>query len=318
LETKFRADPSALKQDKWELKMIRHIFLCILLISTTHTLNAEEVKINSEGLTLNANLNLADGKSMADGIVLMVHGTFAHKDMEIMSVLQEGLLERNISNLAINLSYSQDNRHGMLGCKNVQNSLDADAIKEIGVWVNWLNTQGAYKITILGHSSGGNRLARYLASSVDENIAAAVMIAPPVGRAGKSVQRYKKSHGTDLKPILAKALALVEAGKGNSLMDATGFLFCPKTVVSAATFVDNYTDSPDRDTPTVIQRLTLPILVVVGTNDTIVSDLIPVMRSNLQSNVNFVEIEDAGHFFLDFFGEDLVDTVEEFLNTDNS
>ncbi|MEK9725450.1 MAG: hypothetical protein VW405_18500, partial [Rhodospirillaceae bacterium] len=35
---------------------------------------AEEVRITSGGLTLNARLELAEGKTLADGVVLMVHG----------------------------------------------------------------------------------------------------------------------------------------------------------------------------------------------------------------------------------------------------
>ena len=37
------------------------------------------------------------------------------------------------------------------------------------------------------------------------------------------------------------------------------------------------------------------------------------MRGSTQANVRFIEIEDAGHFFLDFYGEDLADLIAEFL-----
>jgi len=47
------------------------------------------VKVPYGSLTLNANLNIADGKTLSNGVVLMLHGTLAHKDMEIMRALQD-------------------------------------------------------------------------------------------------------------------------------------------------------------------------------------------------------------------------------------
>ena len=69
---------------------------------------AEEVKINHGGLTLNADLELAGGKTLADGVVLMTHGLLAHKGMEIMTALKGLLAERGLNTLAINLSLNLD------------------------------------------------------------------------------------------------------------------------------------------------------------------------------------------------------------------
>ena len=96
--------------------MLRFTIAAFLICATALASTAEEVKMSHDRLTLNANLNIAEGRTLADGVVLMVHGTLAHKDMEIMAMLQELLIERDISNLAINLSYAQDDRHGMNDC----------------------------------------------------------------------------------------------------------------------------------------------------------------------------------------------------------
>lgn len=289
------------------------ICACLMLAFSTLPSNAEEVKIPFQGLTINANLNLADGKSIEDGIVLLVHGTFAHKDMEIMTVLQDGLLERGFSSLNINLSYSTDDRHGMFGCENVQNRLDADGVEEIGIWADWLRAQGATQIIVFGHSRGGNHVVRYVAETKDPTIIAAVLAAPPAAGSSNSAENYKARHDTELEPILARAVALVDADKGDTPLVGVGFSFCADTTVTAATFVDNYVEYPDRDTPTVIQRIEIPVLVAVGTEDTVATGLAPAMSEITQDNVTFVEIEDAGHFFLDFFGEDLLDAAEEFI-----
>jgi len=285
------------------------------LASVQNPVRAEEVRTQFHGLTVNANLNLADGKSIEDGIVLLLHGSFAHKDMEIMTALQNGLLERGYSSLNINLSYATEDRHGMFGCENVQDRLDSGAIEEIDHWISWLKEQGVTRVVGFGHSRGGNQIARYMANTRDSILAAAVLAAPPAQVSMNSADNYQERHGTPLAPLLATASALVDEGKGQTALEGVGFQFCESTSVTAATFVDNYVEYPDRDTPTVLERLDTPVLVAVGTADEVVSGLAPAMKAMDKANVTFVEIEDAGHFFLDFFAEDLLDAADDFLRS---
>ena len=279
---------------------------------------AEEVKIKNGGLTLNANLNLAPGKSLADGIVLMLHGTLAHKDMEIMSVLQDTLIERNISNLAINLSLAQDDRYGMLDCSKPHRHKDTNASKEIRLWVDWLKAMGAGAITILGHSRGGNQVARYVADRPDAVVKSTVLISPGTWKPEKLSRNYKKNYKKDLAPLLEKARALVKANQGDNLMEGVDILYCPNTIVAANTFVDYYNELPYMDTPSLIKRIKLPVLAVVGDNDQVVPEFLGRMTGTKQANVKFVVVEDAGHFFLDLFGEDLADAIAEFVNAGSS
>lgn len=277
-------------------------------------LEAEEVKIKHGDLTLNANLNLANGKSLADGIVLMLHGTLAHKDMEFMRSLQDTLVERNISNLAFNLSLAKDNRHGMLNCSGPHRHKDTNAVKEIGLWVDWLRARGTGTITILGHSRGGNQVARYVADIPNNGIKRTVIISPGTWEPEKLSRNYKKNYKTDLVPIIEKAKALVDSNKGDNLMEGVDLLYCPNTIVAANTFVDYYNESPYLDTPSVIKRIKSPVLAVVGDNDQVVPEFLGRMMGVKQINVKFVVVEDAGHFFLDLYGEDLADAIADFVN----
>ena len=279
---------------------------------------AEEVKIKHGDQTLNANFNLAPGKSLADGVVLMLHGTWAHKDMEIMRGLQDTLIERNISNLAFNLSLGQDNRHGMIDCSGPHRHKDTNAGKEIELWVDWLKAKGADKITILGHSRGGNQVARYVADKPDAVIKHTVLISPGTWRRGELARSYKKSYKKDLAPLLEKAQALVKANKGDELMEGIDILYCRNTLVAATTFADYYKELPDRDTPSVIKRIKLPLLAVVGDKDRIVPTFAGRMKGTKQANVKFILVEDAGHFFLDLFVEDLADAIAAFVNGESS
>jgi pimeloyl-ACP methyl ester carboxylesterase len=282
---------------------------------------AEEVKIKHDGLTLNANLNVALGKKLADGVVLMLHGSLAHKDMEIMRALQEMLLERGISNLAFNLGLAQDDRHGMNDCAGPHRHKDSNALKEIALWVDWLKAKGAGPITVLGHSRGGNQIARYVAGTPDAPdsiVKRAVLVAPATWQPGKDPQGYSKRYQKDLAPLLETARALVKAGKGSELMEGVDFVYCPNTKVAAATFVDYYRDSPDRDTPSVIKRIKMPVLAVVASNDRVNPKFAGRMKGTRQANVKFVVVEGSGHFFRDLFGEDVADAIAKFVGTGSS
>ena len=299
--------------------------LLLLTIATVITvvlgfqpLEAEEVKIKYGTLTVNANLNLAPGKSYADGIVLMLHGTLAHKDMEFMRGLQDTLVERSISNLAFNLSLARDKRHGMLDCSGPHQHKDTNAVKEVGLWVDWLKAKGARKITILGHSRGGNQVARYVADKSDAAIKGTVLISPGTWEPKELSRNYKKNYKKDLVPLLEKARALVRANQGDNFLEGVDFLYCPKTTVAANTFVDYYNEFPYLDTPSVIKRIKSPVLAVVGDNDQVVPEFLNRMMGTEQTNVQFEVVEDAGHFFLDLFGEDLADLISDFVNAENS
>jgi pimeloyl-ACP methyl ester carboxylesterase len=293
------------------------VAVVLTVVMEFQPLKAEEVKIKHGDLTLNANLNLAPGMSLADGIVLMLHGTLAHKDMEFMRGLQDTLVERSISNLAFNLSLARDNRHGMLDCSGPHRHKDTNAVKEIGLWVDWLKTKGAGAITILGHSRGGNQVARYVADNPDASIRRTVLISPGTWKPEKLSRNYKKNYKKDLVPLLEKARALVKINQGDDLMEGLDILYCPNTIVAADTFVDYYNEFPYLDTPSVIKRIKSPVLAVVGDNDQVVPEFLERMVGTKQANVKFVVVEDAGHFFLDLFGEDLADAISDFVNDGN-
>jgi len=274
---------------------------------------AEEVKINHGGLTLNADLELAGGKTLADGVVLMTHGLLAHKGMEIMTALKGLLAEWGLNTLAINLSLDLDDRHGMVDCPTPHRHRDADAMGEIAAWVVWLNNKGAGPVTLLGHSRGGNQAARYAAGNPDPAVKRLVLVAPATSNPGKPARGYYRRYKKDLAPLLKKARDLMAAGKGDALMKDVDFLYCPKTTVTAATFADYYGANPERDTPSVIRRITLPVLAVAGGSDRVNPHFGKKMKKLPQANVKLVVIEDAGHFFRDLFGEDLADAIAEFI-----
>lgn len=285
------------------------IMLCFVVTPT----QAEEVKLKHNNLTLNANLELAAGKAIADGVILMTHSGLAHGQMETMSYLQQLLKEAGYSSLAITLSLSIDNRHGMLDCKTTHRHRFADAADEIGAWMNWLGQKGARKIALLGHSRGAGHTALFAAERDSDLVKAVVLLAPDT-RATNDAAAYQQAHGKPLAPVLKLAQEKVAAGKGDSLLEHTGILYCRDTSVSANTIVSYYGPDPRLDTPYLVPRIAKPALIVIAGSD----ELVVGFRDSFTpladgKRVQLKVVEGAGHFFRDLYSDDAVDAVRQFL-----
>ena len=139
---------------------------------------AEEVKNTYNGLTVNANVVLAEGKTLADEIVLFTHGTTTHNGRETYQSIQNLLAENGISSIAPNLSYDQNDRHGEIDCTKPQSHTHDDAMTEIDFWVKWLAKQGTQSITLMGHSRGGNQTAWYSIEQDSDLIKNVILVAP--------------------------------------------------------------------------------------------------------------------------------------------
>ena len=299
--------------------VIRYSSHLVILFTIVGTLffsaanaGSKEIKINHGNLILNAELNLSDGKTLKDGVVLMVHGTLAHSDMDTIKNLAAVLNERNFNTLAINLSLGIDNRHGMYDCRVPHRHKHLDALDEIAAWFDWLEAQGAGDVALLGHSRGGNQVTRFAAERGHSNLISIIMLAPSQG-GGRSPKSYEKAHGKPLNEILRKAKALVKAGKGTQILSGTDILYCPSSDVAAETFLSYYNQDPRANTVNLLPTLKVPALVVAGGNDTVVRGL-PERIKSIADGIRLVlaVVEDADHFFLDLFAEDVADHIEKF------
>jgi pimeloyl-ACP methyl ester carboxylesterase len=276
---------------------------------------AEEVKIKQGPLTLNGELTIAKDKSLKDGIVLLVHGTLAHNAMDTIKNLAGTLNERGVSTLAVNLSLGLDDRHGMYDCKVPHRHHHLDALGEIGLWVKWLKEKVAGDITLFAHSRGGNQATRYATETADPGIKRLVLLAPATFDAKAAAAGFERTHKQPLAAVLAKAEALVKAGKGAEMMPKVGLLYCPEADAAAATFVSYYKPDPRFDTPSILKELKVPALVVAGGKDTVVRGLPERVKPMADGKrLSFGLVGDADHFFLDLYAEDVADLIEKFLS----
>ncbi|OOZ34408.1 alpha/beta hydrolase [Solemya velesiana gill symbiont] len=277
--------------------------------------SAGEVRQEFRGKTLNGMLVLADGKAVADGLILITHSLIQHNGREPMPYVQELFKQHGYNSLAINYSLEIDDRHGPFDCMEPHRYTLNRSLDEIGAWVNWLKEQGVTKLILFGHSYGGNEIARYAANNDEDAIKGVVLLGP--GTADHrmwSPGGYKIRYGKELNSILARAELLVAAGKGDTLMENVDFLYCPRATVSTASFVSYYRVPPERLLPNLMKAAKKPTLFIAASEDNRMPDLNRLVKPFVDGErTRLVIIEGSGHFFLDLNSDDAVEQAIEFF-----
>jgi pimeloyl-ACP methyl ester carboxylesterase len=299
--------------------MISDAVTLIMLLALTclapANLYAEEVFQEYQGKTLNGVLELAEGNTLADGIILITHSLIQHNGREPLPYVQQLFREKGYSSLAINYSLGIDNRHGPFDCMAPHRYTLDGSLQEIAVWVQWLKEKGASKLVLFGHSYGGNEIARYAANNDEDSILGVVLLGP--GTADHrmwSPGGYKIRYGKELGDILDRAELLVASGQGDSLMEKVDFLYCPQATVSAASFVSYYRLDPERLLPNLIREARKPTLFIAASEDNRLPDLNRLVRPFADGKkIRLVVIDGAGHFFLDLNSDDAVDQAIGFF-----
>ena len=276
--------------------------------------DAKEVTLAHKGLTLGGNLKMADGKTLADGVILITHGTLAHNRMEIIATMQNLMAERGWNSLAITLSLGIDKRRGMYDCKVPHKHLHTDALDEIGQWLKWLKGKGAQNIVLMGHSRGGNQTAWFAAERPDPSIAKVVLLAPATWNKEAARAGYKKRFGVEAAPIVAKAEKLIAAGKSSDMLNKIGIVYCKDASATAASFVSYHKPDPRFHTPTLLGKIKVPALVIAGSEDKVVKGLVDAVKPLADGKrISLKVVDEANHYFLDFAAEDAADAIGEFL-----
>ncbi|NNE24587.1 MAG: alpha/beta hydrolase [Rhizobiales bacterium] len=295
--------------------MMRFILGCLLtaVFSIAALAESRQIEIEIGGKVALADLTVPDGKTLADGVLVLAHGTLAHKDMELIEALQGLMAERGVATLAPSLTFGLDRRTGMYDCAVPSVHRHEDAVTEIAAWVGWLRGQGAKTISMFGHSRGGNQAATY--SAGNKAIGKLVLLAPAMGRsANEHAAGFKRRFKTDLAPLMAKADELIKAGRGDELIDVPGFIYCPAGKASAASLKSYYGGAPEQLTLSQLGKVAAPVLVIAGSADQVVPD-VPAKIGKIADDdkVTLKIIDDAGHMFLDFYAEDAADLIADFL-----
>ncbi|AND88898.1 alpha/beta hydrolase [Bradyrhizobium diazoefficiens] len=288
----------------------------LLLLAPPAGAAEQELELSAGGRTTLATLRTPASMGPDTPLVVMTHGTLAHKDMEVIQGVAKALEQRGIASLAHTLSLGLDRRKGMYDCAARHDYVVDDAVAEIGAWVIKARGMSRFVFT-LGHSRGGNQVARYLAAGEPPPVAGAVLLAPVTAKAEADLRAsYAQTYGKPLEPFLKQATRTVAAGRGGEWMDVPGFIYCRNAVVTARAFASFYAADTGQDAAALVARLKLPVLVLAATKDTVVPDVVASFAPLADSSggrVQLDRIEDADHFFRDLFAEDAADRIAEFI-----
>jgi pimeloyl-ACP methyl ester carboxylesterase len=260
---------------------------------------AEPVQIKPSLLRLNGNLEMPPGKTVSDGVIVMVHGTLSWHGQETIVALQKNLKARGLGSLAITLSLGVDDRQRTRRCDVVHDYALAGAKREVGLWLEWLKGQKAGAVDLMGFSRGGAQVAAFAPEF--QNVRKVVLLAPAFATSVEQAEIYKRAFGHDL------AAEIEEARKNPLAKRTVDFLTCKEAPVLNATFLDGYSELP----PRLAAKTGHPTLVVVAGKDEVVPDL----AKRLPSDIKPVVIEGADHFFHDLYGEEAADVIAKFLTT---
>jgi len=258
---------------------------------------AEPVQIKPSLTRLNGNLELPPGKTAADGVVVLVHGTLSWYGQETIAALQKNLKAHGVGSLAITLSLGVDDRQRTRRCDVLHDYALAGVQREVGLWLEWLKGQQAKSVDLLGFSRGGAQVAA-IAPELP-NVRRVVLLAPAFATSVEQADIYQRAFGHPLQPEIA------EARKNPLATRTVDFLTCKQAPVLNATFLDGYNEMP----PRLAARTGHPTLVIVAGKDEVVPDL----AKKLPSDVKPVVIDGADHFFHDLYGEEAADAIAKFI-----
>lgn len=267
---------------------------------------AMPVQIEHRGLTLNGILEV--GEQVNPGrIFLIVHGTWAHSGMEIISSLQSLLSENGQSSLAITLSLGLDDRSGFMACQSPIVANHGEAAAEINRWVDYLDADWQ-QIVVVGHSRGGNQVALFNQTYPNKKVSHLILIAPMSWDRQQAAAEYEEATGAALESVLAAARKA-----GNNRIEAS-VLQCKDIEILASSFLSYYGDQPNRNTPELLVSVDRPVLIFQGTED-VLTDGYKSQISLIRSNplVEDYWIDGADHFFRDLYADELVEVLLEWL-----
>ncbi|HCH24789.1 MAG TPA: alpha/beta hydrolase [Oceanospirillaceae bacterium] len=272
---------------------------------------AEEIVIKPDALTLNAKLSVANGDITSGPMVLLLHGTLAHNDMEIIATLQELMADEEINSLAPNLSLGVDNRHGVYDCETDHVHKHEDAVTELGYWVDWLKAQGVEQVLIAGHSRGGGQVAAYTRNA-DAVVKGQFLLAPTDSMPADQAAGYARRYTVPLADKVAEAKALPADGW---MSDKTSFIYCLRGgKVSAASFLSYYAPQATHNTVELLQGQALPTMIVAGSADKVVDNLPAQVEAAGLPQVRFELLEDADHYFRDLYADEVLEYMLEQLD----
>lgn len=217
----------------------------------------------------------ADATRPAVDAMICVHGTGSNfYASTLMETIASRLVDSGIAALRVNtrghdgISTTSGRTGPVLGGAAYERVSDCQF--DLTAWVSLLTSRGYERIGLLGHSLGGLKCIYTLAQAASEEssepspldrVRALLAISPP--RLSHSIF-CASTHGPAFSAAYDEAQALVDAGRGDSLIEST---FPLPYVVSAAGYVDKYGPHERYNILDLLTAVRLPTLVVYGSEE---------------------------------------------------
>lgn len=282
------------------MKSLLMLFSGFCLFFFISAVFADSVKLtNVSGNTIAADYFQGENNTNP---VLLLHGFLQTSDFSTVRRLETFLEESGYTVLNPTLSLGISNRKQSLSCEAVHtHTLDGDA-DELGQWVKWLYNKTGKKVTLIGHSSGGSVLLKYMEDS-DAKYVNHVILVSMAYYAPESAAEENKKH-------VEKALKAVNSGANP--LDTYALNYCKTYPTYARAFLSYYNWNKAKTT-SVIGKFSELITIIIGTGDKRIEGG---WRQQLQDqNSNVVLVEGANHFFDQTYEFDLMDVIENILST---
>lgn len=91
-------------------------------------------------------------------------------------------------------------------------------------------------------------------------------------------------------------LGELQLAADSTMSDGVGFLYCHRARFTAEAFLSYYVDNAMHDTPALRPKITMPTLVIAGSDDNTVSDVPKRTQAHIDDNTKLVVIDGADHF----------------------
>ena len=190
--------------------------------------------------------------------------------------------------------------------------LNEDAAAEIATWIEWLKGQGVDQVLLAGHSRGGSQVAAY-SQNADAIVMGQVLIAPSTWSRKYAAKAYQNRFQKRLGDLIEVA---TQQATNGWMPEPTSLVYCANALkVKAASFLSYYQPPQTLNTPDLLVEGGLHTVILAGSEDTVVKDLPEQLELQEFSNVEFILVDGADHYFRDLYADDIVEAMVDAIVT---
>ncbi len=220
--------------------------------------------------------------------VLVLHGFLQTARFPTVNRLAEGLAEEGYPVLAPTLSLKITRRRQSQSCEALHLQRLEDDVAEIAHWVEWLHRETGRAVVLVGHSSGGHAITRYLHDHPQAPTQRVLLIS--LG--------YPRGRPVSPEPPQQKSLGIYALD------------FCQSYPTTPEAFRSYIGWGPQKILQA-LQQATVPVHVIFGTMDNRLSP--GWVQSLRDSNIAIELVPGADHFFDSTYEFDLLETVIDLM-----